>query len=320
MTMMRAETDHQPPTSVIADYLRKTISISYLVGLAWSGKAVVVVCALLGFSFGVYTVYDAGPSYVATMRISPAPSDSSLGDMASGGGLLAGLTGGSGATQVPKFIQFTYGLYSLEVARTLDQKYDLLCRIYRGECDPKTHQWKPRTGFRDWLPSITARLSGLPDPNTGPRTTLDLATYIGNWVTLEQLKKTDSVYTLAYVNSNPQFAAQFLSRVVKATNDYVRAQSRETLKLYVEYLTASAAKATNVEQRQALDTLLLQQERQLMMTEVDVPYAAQILDGPIVTPANHALKTIALYTIIGLLVGIVIAVSRDLFPRKWRIW
>jgi hypothetical protein len=316
------ETPLQPPSAVIADYLRKSISISYLMGLIWSGRGIVVIATVIGLLFGVYTVYHAGPSYMATIRVQPAASDTSLGSTSgTGGGLLASLTGGGGAAQVPKFIQFTYAMSSLEVSRTLIQKYDLLCRVYHGDCDAITHQWKPRhSTVHDWIVSFSSRLSGLPDPNVGPRSPIDLATYIGDTITVVQLKKTDAVIALSYTNRNPQFAAQFLSQVVKATNDYVRAQSRETQKRYVDYLSGSAGETTNVEQRQAIDNLLLQEERQLMMTEVDVPYAAQILDGPTVTPVNHALRTIAICTAIGLILGAAVAMSRDMLPRRWRMW
>jgi hypothetical protein len=311
----------EPPSAVIADYLSKSISMAYLLELVWSGRVIVVITAAAGLLFGVYTVYDGGPSYTATMRVSPATSDTSFGNTSGASGLLAGLTGGSSAAQVPKFVQFTYALSSLEVARALDQKYDLLCRIYSSECDPLTHQWSPRHNtIRNWIISATSLLSGLPDPNVGPRPPIDLAKYIAFNVNSEQLKKTDSVITLSFTYRKPEFAAQFLSQVVKATNDYVRSQNRETQKRYVEYLSASAAQTANVEQRQAIDALLLQEERQLMMTEVDVPYAAQILDGPAVTPENHALKTIAIYTAIGLVLGTALALLRDLFPRRWRVW
>src|SRR5438477_6875043 len=100
MTVTQAKNDLEAPSAVIAGYLRKTISVSYLAGLAWSGKLIVVACVCLGFLFGVYTVYDAGPSYMATMRVSPASSDTSLGDAIGAGGLLAGLAGSTGATQV----------------------------------------------------------------------------------------------------------------------------------------------------------------------------------------------------------------------------
>jgi len=317
------ETDaaFRPPTAAIADYLQRSISISRLLGKIWSGRMIVGIATAMGLAYGVYVVHASGPSYMAAMRISPAESDTGLGGGGSGaGGLLAGLTGGSSAAQVPKYVQFTYALSSVEVARALDQKYDMLCRIYHGDCDARTHQWERRTGLREWITSALARLSRLPDPNAGPRPLTDLAAYIGGQIVIEQPKKTDSVINLYYTNRDPKFASEFLSIVVKAANDYVRAQSRETQKRYVEYLSESAANTTNVEQRQAIDTLLLQEERQLMMTQVDVPYAAQILDGPNVTPVNHALKFIATFALVGLVTGTLIALLRDWWPRRWRVW
>ncbi|HET7086139.1 MAG TPA: hypothetical protein VFI23_15290 [Rhizomicrobium sp.] len=319
MTVRQEEsgTNLRAPTSVIAEYLKRSVSISHLLGLVLSGWLIVIAATVLGLLYGVYSVHSAGPSYMATMRVSPAESDTGLGDMANAGGLLAGLTGAS-AVAVPKFTLFLAAIGSEGVAHDLNQKYDLLCRIYKGECDPETHKWTRHIGVREWLNGLLAQLSGLPDPN-GPRTEQDLALYLGNSITIES-NKLNSMVSLQYINRKPDLAAQHLALVVKAANDYIRAQSRETQRRYVEYLTQSAAKATNVEQRQAIDTLLLQEERQLMMTEVDVPYAAKILDGPTVAPVNKAFKTIAIYTIIGLFLGLVISMARDLLPQRWRRW
>ena len=320
MTIRQTDEHLRAPTAVIAGYLRKTISFSYLIGLVWAGRFIAVGTTVLGLLYGVYTVHGNGPAYIATMRVSPAETDTSMGGASGASGLLAGLAGGSlGSIPVPKFTQFLLARDSIEVARDLDHKYGLLCRIYRGECDPVTRQWKERTGYRQWFSGMLARLSGLPDPNVGARTAADLAIYVTGAVGQVE-NKNNSVVTLTYVSGKPDFAAQFLSEVVKTTNDHIRMQSRETQKRYVEYLSESAAKTTNVEQRMAIDTLLLQEERQLMMTEVDVPYAAQILDGPTVTPVNTALKTIAINTLFGLLIGLLIAVLRDFLPRKWRVW
>ena len=313
-----AQPSYRAPTAVIADYLRRSISISYLLGLAWTGRLLIITTTLAGMLYGVYTVHANGPSFTATMEISPADTENSLGDLGGTGGLLAGLAGSGSAIALPKFTQFLIAIGSVEVARDLDRKYDLLCRIYHDDCDQVTHQWKERTGIKEWFNGMLARLAGLPDPN-GPRTIQDLATYISNEVIAEENKKNSMVY-LRYKNRKPEIAAQILAAVFKAANDYIRVQGHETQKRYVDYLTNSAIKTTNVEQRTAIDNLLLQEERQLMMTEVDAPYAAKALEGPTVTPVNDALKTIVIGGILGFVLGVVLASSRDLMPRKWRFW
>jgi hypothetical protein len=307
------------PTTVIADYLRWSVSLSYLLGQAWTGRLLIISTTLIGLLCGVYMVHANGPHFTATMLISPADSDNSLGgNTGGGGGLLAGLSGNIGAVALPKFTQFVLTKGSVGVAQDLDRKYGFLCRIYSSECNQVTHQWRERAGIKAWFNGILARLAGLPDPN-GPRTAEDLATYIAGAVTTEE-NKNNSMVQIHYISAKPVFAAQFLAAVVKSTNDYIRAQSRDTQRRNVEYLTASAAKTTNVEQRLAIDTLLLQEERQLMMTEVDVPYAAKVLDGPTITPIHNALKIIAIYSIAGFILGSIAASSRELLPRKWRLW
>jgi hypothetical protein len=322
MTLNQDEETHRlrAPTAVIADYLRRSISVSYLAGLVWKARLFVLATTVAGLIYGVYMVHVGGPSFTATIKISPAESDSSMGDVGGGGagGLLAGLTGTGSSAALPKFTQFQMALGSVGVARDLDNKYDLLCRTFRGNCDPATHKWRERTGIKEWMDGMLAKLAGLPDPN-GARSIEDLAMYVGGSVPF-MANKVNSAVEVSYTNSKPEYAAWFLSAVVKSANDYVRAQSRETQKRYVEYLSDSAAKVTNVEQRTAIDTLLLQEERQLMLTEVDTPYAAKIMDGPIVAPVYNARKIIAVNAIMGMFMGMILAILCDLIPRKWRFW
>jgi hypothetical protein len=321
MTVSQEDMDTYPaPSSAIADYLRRSVSVSYLVNRMWTGRLIIIAATLAGLLYGMYSAHSSGPLYSASMAISPAESDA-IGDIGSSGGggaagLLAGLTGTTNTMALPKFTQFISSMGSVGVARELIKRHDLLCRIYRSDCDPVTHQWHERTGVREFFNGLLAKLGGLPDPN-GPRTEIDLALYLRGAV-VPSINKTNSLVTLTFEHPRPEFAAQVLSAVVATTNDHIRAQNRDVQKRYVEYLSQNAAKTTNVEQRQAIDTLLLQQERQLMMTEVDLPYAAKILDGPTVVPINKVLKTLVIYSFLGFVLGAVLAIFREMLPGKWR--
>jgi hypothetical protein len=299
------------PASAIADYLRNSISISEILDRFWSGRLIIILTTLAFLVLGCWFIYSAGPTYVATMWVSPAEGDASGTGSASG--LLAQLSGDGGATAVPKFTQFLSAIPSTGVAKDLDRKYDMVCKVFHGSCDQTTHQWHEQTGLMAWLAGLTAALGRLPDPN-GARTPSDLANYISGRVTIEQNKK-NSIVILTYADPKPQFAAQFLFTVVKASNDYIKALNHDNERRYVAYLANTVTKTTNVEQRQTLDTLLLQHERQLMMTEVDVPYAATILEGPSVTPVNRVLKMLLVYGTIGFVIGLLIAFFRRRISR-----
>ena len=307
-------------SAAIADYFRRSISLSDIFERIWRGRNIVAICLVLGIGYGIYAAWKSGPLFAAEMSLLPAESNSADGGGSAGSGtlgLIAGLTG-TNLGSVPKFTQFLAALHSTAVAKILDQKYAMSCRVFRGDCDQKTLQWRERSGMRAWFNGVLARLSGLPDPN-GPHTPTELAAYIDGAVTIA-IDKTSQVVKVNYQNQRSEFATQFLSVLVRTTNDYIKAQDRGVMRQYVQYITAQASNATNVAHREALDQLLLQQERKLMLTEVDVPYAASILDGPTVFPVNKAARTIAIYSALGLIVGALIALGKEFLRRHVESW
>jgi LPS O-antigen subunit length determinant protein (WzzB/FepE family) len=294
---------------VIADYLKRSISVSEILDQLWSGRVIIILCFVLGMLYGAYSAWTQGPHFVAEMNLLPAESNSVDGNSSSSGalGLIAGLTG-TNLGSVPKFTQFLSALHSTAVAQILDKKYDMTCRVFAGYCDQQTHQWARRDGMRAWVNGVLASLSGLPDPN-GPFTPAELAQYIYGSVEVT-VDKANQVVKLGYQSPKPKFAAEFLTVLVQTTNDYIKNQDRTVLRQYVNYLANQAATTTNVAQRDAIDQLLLQQERKLMLSEVNVPYAASVLDGPTVMPVNKAPKIIAMYSALGLAIGVLITLGR----------
>ena len=204
------------------------------------------------------------------------------------------------------------------MAQVLDRKYDAVCVINKGLCNPATHVWRERTGTDAAINGFLARIAGLPDPN-GPLTVIDLAQYNAGAITVTK-DKASAMVTLSYYNRDPKFAADYLSKVLRTTNDYIRDQDRVMQRTMVDYVAHRIATNTNVEQREALDQLLLQQERRLMMTEVDTPYAATILDGPTVTPLNNVLRITLLSGLLYMMIGMAIVLFRGLVPERFRFW
>ena len=304
------------PTSAIRAYLQKSISIADILNQIWPGRWIILGTTVLGVFYGAYEAHKAGPLFLASMSVMPASTDE--GGTSGAVGVLTSLAGGSSTTPVPKFKQFLASLGSVSVATRLDQKYDMVCTTNRGWCDPETHQWQERTGIMSAFATLLARIGGLPDPNK-EQTVVDLAAYNKAAIAIANDKEGD-LTILSYSHRDPKIAADYLSKVVNTTNDYIREQDRTTQRRYVNYVTRRIADNTNVEQRTVLDSLLLQQERKLMMTEVDVPYAASILDGPTVTPLNTVLKRILTDALGGLLLGIAVMLFRNLVPERFRLW
>ena len=313
------EAQPRAPTAAIREFLRNSISLADVAHQLWSGRLVVAAALVFGLLYGLYQAHRAGPLYSASVSVMPAQSDTDVGGGGGAIGMLASLAGGGGSSsQVPKFTQFLFTIGSVGVAQRLDRDHDMVCIINRGLCNPKTHVWQRRTGMKAAFNGFLARVAGLPDPN-GPLTVIDLAQYNTGSIAVTKDKATGLV-TISYYNSNPKFAADYLKLVLATTNDYMREQDRATQRNMVEYVARRLSTSTNVEQRSSLSNLMLQQERRLMMTEVDAPYAATILDGPTVVPLNTVLRRALLNGFFYMMIGMALVLFRNLVPKRFRFW
>jgi hypothetical protein len=206
-----------------------------------------------------------------------------------------------GGGPVPKFTRFVASLNATGVAKIMDQKYDMVCLTFSPRCDIKTHSWRRSTDFATNLARAVAKIAHLPDPDH-PRTPLDLANYTTSNVTITS-DRTTHVLTISMDSRDSQAAAHYLDVLVSATNAFIREQDRRTIKPYVDYLHQKLATSLNLTQHDAFANLLLDQERRLMLSSVDVPYAASIQDGPNVTMSNKAIRMLAADIVIGLILG-----------------
>jgi hypothetical protein len=291
----------EPASAVIGRFLRRSFSISDIARRAVRGWLFGLIGLVLGLVFGVYSIWATPLSYTVTIGLLPVDSsgDVSIGD--SGGALsaLAGLVG-MGGGPVPKFTRFVSSLYATNVATIMDKKYDMVCRSF--SCDMKTHKWRRHDEFKTQVQRVVANIAHLPDPDA-PQTARDLAAYTKAKVDMTP-DRTTHVLTLSMDARDPKDAVFFLTALVHATNDFIRQEDRAVIQPYVDYINGKlATNNLNVAQRDALSSLLLDQERRLMLTSVDVPYAASIQDGPNITVSNNAKRMLVADAFLGLVLG-----------------
>ena len=132
-----------PPISqTIARYLGGSISIGEILRRVLRGWFLIIIGIAAGhFCLALYNVLDSVPNLPTPRTISLLPADAGGTGGVGGEGttldLLAGLAGyGSGS--VPKFARFAAALSTPGVARILDQRYNMTCRVYAGQCDIRT--------------------------------------------------------------------------------------------------------------------------------------------------------------------------------------
>lgn len=104
-----------------------------------------------------------------------------------------------------------------------------------------------------------------------------LSKYMSERVKLEPMGVTSS-RRMVYEHADPAFAEYFISGVHHVADRLIRRDIREDSQARVDYLTKAIAETGNVEHRRALTTLLMEQERLLMLVSIDQPYAATVIE------------------------------------------
>ncbi len=111
-----------------------------------------------------------------------------------------------------------------------------------------------------------------------------LSEYLEKRLKLEPMGMT-SARRLTYFHNDPEFARYMTSAVQHIADGLIRHDIREDARARVDYLNKASAETANPEHRRALTTLLMEQERLLMLVSIDQPYAASVIE-----PASTGVK------------------------------
>ncbi len=90
---------------------------------------------------------------------------------------------------------------------------------------------------------------------------------------------------IEFSHEDPQFAVKFLSWLHKEVDELVREQAAERATVRIGYIQEKLNTVTVAEYREALIQLLSDQEMQMMMIQVDLPFSARIIEPPMVSDA-----------------------------------
>lgn len=107
----------------------------------------------------------------------------------------------------------------------------------------------------------------------------ELSAYIQQRVQLESVG-TSTLRRMTYLHPNKEFGVYFINVIHKITDAQIRQDVFTQASERVRYLKDSVAQTSNPEHRRALTALLLEQERLKMLSSIDMPYAANVVEAP----------------------------------------
>ena len=294
----------------------------------WRGKWVILATMAAALGLATVSLKTTAPLYTATMAIVPAGESgagglagklSQYGDLA----LLAGIKVPSADTVSP-FTQFTELVTSVVVAERLVDKYGVLQKVFKGSWDAENEHWLPPEGSvaraKGWVRSFFNL------PAWTPPSTQSLAVYLEAKVKVSEVART-GIHKIVFRHQDPEFAVQLLRWIHEEGDELIREEAQERATRQIEYIERKLATVLITEHRFSLTQLLSDQEKQMMMIQVDLPFAARVIEPPVVSDAPTSPKPfrlLALGVVGGFFVGILLLFlydnlrGRQTLPRESR--
>ena len=233
------------------------ITIADILAELWAARGRILLGAAFGTFLAIVLIVAAIPATRVHMLIASARTLNDNSGAMSGGhnfAVLRFLAQRAGVDDSPAFVRFENVYKGLEVAKALYKNKEILNII--------------RSDQRFKITPTRAILS----PEA-------LSDYIARRVQLNPVGAS-SIRELSYSHPDPEAAKTFLAAIHQAADTRIRANVRNAATQRIAYLNQKLETTRNQIHRQSLTDLLLEQERALMLTAIDQPYAASIIEPP----------------------------------------
>lgn len=274
----------------------------------WRWKWLVLLAAICGAAQGVYTIGNLVPKYHATMIVAPKSMQNSFSASSGGTGNLVGvaqslgLVGAVSTTNI-SFDRYKVTIGSIQLAKVLQEKYQLLQKIHANNWDAVNKRWIRPVTPEDSFATRIRRFFHVfewqePDIES-------LANYVGQTVKIDALPKSP-FFEISVVHSNREFARFLLTTVHNEADKLISQMDRQEEVGRKRYLEERLAMTQLSDVRQVLLSLLMNLEQQSMVTNADPPYVLRVIDPVHVPTRPDAPRFLE---IVGTPIGVAIAIA-----------
>jgi len=246
------------------------------------------------------------PKYTVSMTVVPPPSDQDRVGSGSNGalsGILSLASGSSLGQGGSYYLRYQKLLVSPAVAERLQANHRMLQIIFEDLWDKQNKQWKEPSSLRNALLGWLSRLAHV--PTWTPPDAKTLSEFLeGNIVVIPSTL--NDMVTISMTSSDPEMAKKILIAAHEETNAVLRSMVARHASQQVNYLQTKLAGVTVADYRAALLQILSAQEKTLMLTQTDAPFAADIVSPPTSSqrPSSpRPLLYVAISAAIGALIG-----------------
>ncbi len=175
------------------------------------------------------------------------------------------------------FRRFLALLGTRSIAAELAADPTLMTQVFPEEWDGARGRWHPPGGLGPWFRGLLATAAGRVPWH--PPDAEDLARHLRDRLVIEPVGTTP-MRRIAYRHESRDFALLLLSRLYSVADAHLRAEAARRGTRQADHVRARLASVTQADHRRSLTEMLLGFEWALMLLEVDLPFAADLVEAP----------------------------------------
>lgn len=239
-------------------------------------------CALAGLTLTLLALHLVTPRYTVSMVVGP-PGRSGPAAMGPRAPALSPAAGrgiaeqGSAEELVSDFARYLALLTSVPVAARLTADTQVMHGLFEDAWDKERGFWRPPPGPGAVLTRSLRWLAGY--ESWAPPDAVDLSRLLKKELAVEAVNE-GPLRRLVYRHEKRDFALLLLTRLHAATEAHLREEASRRLKAEMSHVNGRLAGMANLDRSRQLSGMVAEQEETLMMLEVGLPYAADLLEPP----------------------------------------
>ncbi|MEQ9639368.1 MAG: Wzz/FepE/Etk N-terminal domain-containing protein [Alphaproteobacteria bacterium] len=251
------------------------LDLHFLLRALVRGLPVILIVTALAAAFAAWKLVNFPEKYRAEMVLQPretAPTTSSLAQ-----GLASSFLGGGSATANVEYARLEQTIASLNFSRELDERYNMIKEVYAKRWDAGAQTW--RTTELGMIDSLIYQFQSLLQIEPRCRMTAPTVECLSEHlqsIAFEPVEKTPFML-VSYEHADPKFAGWFLTAVYDTASELIRIRDLAENETQKKYLYKQLAAARLDASRQALASLIQQQELKSTLLEPGLSSDVRVL-------------------------------------------
>lgn len=218
--------------------------------------------------------------------------------------------GGPGEELLSDFSRYRELLVSVPVAERLVSDTDLMSRLFPAAWDAERKEWQRPPDPLSWAARLMRRMVGHPD--WAPPDAVSLSRHLRRKLAVEKVHG-GPIHRIAFRHEERRFAIHLLSRLHGVADQLLREEAVRRTQKEVDYVRDKLRGISKAQDERALAALLADQERILVMLDVDLPFAADTIEpahAPALPDWPNPVVLLPLGAVVGMGLAIFAATAR----------